>query len=146
MSRMTVINLTLASVFLLAAASSFAAETFGAAMPEGEARPLAAALADPSSIGEPARKFSGRVVDVCQNKGCWMMLEQDGVAARVMVHEHSFELPRDASGQAIVYGVLSEKELTENAAAHLADDSASKQPVARREYRINAYSVSLDGA
>jgi hypothetical protein len=122
----------------LLAGSAFAAETYGAAMPDGEARPLAAALADPSSLGEPARKFSGRVVEVCQNKGCWMMLEQDGVAARVMMHEHSFALPKDASGQAVVYGVLAEKELSE--------DSASGQPVARREYRITAYSVSLEGA
>jgi hypothetical protein len=135
-----------ASLALLPVAAAIGAETFGAAMPEGEAKPLAAALADPASQGEPARKFSGRVVEVCQNKGCWMMLEQDGVAARVMMHEHSFALPKDASGQAIVYGVLSEKELSEEVAEHLAEDSASKQPVARREYRINAYSVSLEGA
>jgi hypothetical protein len=146
MSRMIITRLSIAGVLLISAASSFAAETFGAQMPEGEVRPLAAALADPASIGEPARKFSGRVVEVCQNKGCWMMLEQDGIAARVMVHEHSFALPKDASGQAIVFGVLSERELSEDAAAHLAEDSASKQPVARREYRITAYSVTLEDA
>jgi hypothetical protein len=126
--------------------TAHAAQTFGAEMPDGDPLPLAAALDDPARFGEPARKFEGRVVQVCQNKGCWMMLEQDGRAARVMMHDHSFSVPKDAAGRAVVHGVLSEKTLSEEAAAHLAEDAGESKPVAQVEYRITAYSVQLDDA
>jgi hypothetical protein len=120
------------------------AQTFGAEMPDGDAIPVSVALSDAEAFGEPARKFSGRVVSVCQNKGCWMMLEDDGHAVRVMMHEHSFALPKDASGRAVVYGELSVKELSEAAAEHLAEDAADGRPVERSEFRINAYAVRLE--
>jgi hypothetical protein len=141
-------NRLLLSLVLLgcAACVQAAPTTFGAPMPEGEPIALSAALGDQGAYGEPARKFSGRVTQVCQNKGCWMMLEDDGHAVRVMMHEHSFALPKDASGRAVVHGELSVKELSEAAAAHLAEDAGDGSTVELREFRINAYSVTLEGA
>lgn len=135
------------ALLLLAAVTPAAvADTYGAAMPAGDPLPLSRALDDAASFGAPARKFAGRVVQVCQNKGCWLMLEDDGRAARVMMSEHSFAVPKDASGRAVVHGVLEEKVLSEEAAAHLAEDAGESAPVDQREFRITAYSVSLDAA
>lgn len=134
-------------LFALAAAPAWAApQSFGAAMPEGDAVPVSAALDHPEQFGEPARKFSGRVTQVCQHKGCWMMLEDDGRAVRVIMSDHSFSLPKDASGQAVVYGVLGEQDLSKDAAEHLAEDAGDGRPVAKREYRITAFAVRLEGA
>src|SRR5690606_13771047 len=71
---------------LLLLVSPFAlAADYGEPMPEGEAIAIADAAADPAAhtTGEPA-KFSGRITQVCQKKGCWVVLEQDGASARVM--------------------------------------------------------------
>ena len=48
-------------------------EKFGADVPAGPAVPLAQALADPAAHEGQSRIFSGRVVDVCQKKGCWVI-------------------------------------------------------------------------
>lgn len=132
---------------LLAAAHVWAApQQFGSAMPAGDALPLSQALQAPESFGEPARKFSGRVTQVCRKKGCWMMLEDDGQAARVVMHDYGFSLPLDASGRAVVHGVLGSKELSTAAAEHLAEDAGGGEARPGREYRITAYSVQLDGS
>lgn len=135
------LTLALATTPLLAAPQSFGAE-----MPAGDALPVSAVLDDPEHFGEPARKFSGRVTQVCQHKGCWMMLEDDGRAVRVIMADHGFALPKDASGRAVVYGVLGEQELSQDAAEHLAEDAGDGQPVDRREFRITALAVTLEGA
>jgi hypothetical protein len=131
---------------LLAGPLAAAPQIFGAEMPAGEALPVSAVLDDPAHFGEPARKFSGRVTEVCQHSGCWMMLEDNGRAVRVIMVDHSFGLPKDASGPAEVHGVLGEIEMSQEAAEHMAQDAGHEHPVERREFRITAYSVSLGGA
>ena len=115
---------TLLALLLLAPVAQAAddPEVFGAAMPEGEAATLDSALAafDPARLDsseDAPRKFSGRIVDVCEKRGCWAMLEADGKSARVMPREHDFMVPRDVRGPAIVYGTLSSADLSEAAAA-----------------------------
>jgi hypothetical protein len=136
----------LAAAALLACGTAQAAQSFGAPMPAGEPLALSAALSDPEAFGEPSRKFTGRVTQVCQNKGCWLMLEDDGQVARVKVHDHAFALPKDASGRAVVFGELGVTELDQATAEHLAHDAADGKPVESREFRITAYSVVLEDA
>lgn len=140
----------LLSLLLLALpqAQASPARVFGAAMPAGEAQPIAEAVAGEVVADAGARKFSGRITEVCQNKGCWVMLEDAGQVARVMMKDHSFTVPKDARGAARVYGILSVKELDQKTAAHLASDAGRKdagrsETVPTREYRIEALSVEL---
>lgn len=140
----------LLSLLLLALPQAQASPTrvFGAAMPAGEAQPIAEAVAGAVSADAGARKFSGRITEVCQNKGCWVMLEDEGTVARVMMKDHAFSVPKDARGAAWVHGTLSVKELDAKSAAHLAADSgrgeaARNESVPTREYRIVALSVEL---
>jgi len=122
------------------------AADYGEPMPEGEAIGVAVAAADPAAYttGEPA-KFSGRITQVCQKKGCWVVLEQDGASARVMAKDHGFEVPRDASGPAVAYGILQEEPISEEHARHLVEDDGAAPPAAR-ELRIVATSISLPEA
>jgi len=112
-------------------------------MPAGEATPIAAALKDFEAHAEGRQKFSGRIVEICQNSGCWVVLEDEGSSARVMMHEHKFGIPKDASGTAVVYGQLERKELDAGHREHLA--SESKGPVEEVEYRIEAFAVEVEG-
>jgi hypothetical protein len=126
---------------LLASPLALAAE-FGATMPEGEPVGIAAAAADPEvHTGKPAL-YRGRITEVCQKKGCWIVLEQDGHSARVMVRDHAFALPKDAGGEAIAFGELQLEPISAEHARHLVDDDGAAAP-ADRELRIVATAIRL---
>ena len=129
-------------VIALLAAGWAVAGNYGEPVPLGRPLPLAQAL-DAQPKGSTL--FSGRVVEVCQNKGCWAMLEDDGRAVRLMMHEHAFSLPKDYRGPAVVWGVMHEVEMSEAMAQHLAEDAGRSEPVERREYRIDTLGIRLDG-
>lgn len=121
--------------------AAFAAN-YGDPMPEGEATPIAAAAADPAAHAGKAGKFTGRITQVCQKKGCWVVLEQDGASARVMAKDHGFAVPMDASGTAVAYGVLQEEPISEEHARHLVEDDGA-QPPAEKELRIVATAITI---
>lgn len=112
-------------------------------MPEGDATPVQAALADFDTHAVGRQKFSGRIVEVCQNKGCWVVLEDQGQSVRVMMHDHKFDVPKDSSGPAVVYGQLARKELSDDHRQHLQDESTRGIEVAKVEYRIDAFAVEI---
>ncbi|MGY0632808.1 DUF4920 domain-containing protein [Luteimonas sp. A478] len=133
-----------AAVLLAAVAlSAHAAEpaVYGEPFTDGPAVLVSAAIADfDAHAGEP-QSFSGRITEVCQTKGCWMMLEHEGQAARVMFGNHAFFLPKDTTGSAVVHGVLERKELTPEQVEHFTGDSGSGAPAEPVEYRIVADGV-----
>ena len=118
-------------------------EVFGADVPEGTAVALDDAVTAFDAADTDLRKFSGRIVDVCEKRGCWAMLEADGVSARVMPREHDFMVPRDARGTAVVYGKLSSIDLTEAADTYARENPGKPNPMPTQEYRIDALSVVL---
>lgn len=127
----------LALLTLAAAAHAAGATPYGKPLPEGASTPIAQAVADfDAHAGKPAR-FSGRITEVCQAEGCWMVLEDNGQSARVMFADHAFLVPKDSAGPADVHGVLSRKQLTPEQVKHLEDDS-NGLPVSPVEYRILA--------
>ncbi len=116
--------------------------SYGKPLPAGTSTPIAQALADfDTHAGKPAR-FSGRIAQVCQAKGCWIVLEDDGQTARVMFGKHAFEVPKDSTGRAEVHGVLSRKQLTPAQVKHLEEDSKGLA-VSPVEYSILADGVVL---
>ncbi|KRA46421.1 DUF4920 domain-containing protein [Pseudoxanthomonas sp. Root630] len=118
-------------------------EKFGADMPAGPVVPLAQALADPAAHEGQSRVFTGRVVDVCQKKGCWVMLEDAGQGARVLLGDHDFYVPKDVRGPAQVHGVLSRVTLSPAAREHTAKEVSAGTPVPAVEYRIVADGVQV---
>lgn len=120
---------------------------YGAKLP-GE---LPAAISIDAAAGDPAghsgklAAYSGRITQVCQKQGCWLVLTgDDGGFARVAMHDHAFSVPKDASGPAVVYGTLSEKVHDKAEIDHLVEDGA-KAP-APRELSIDALSVLIPSA
>lgn len=128
----------------LALSTPALATDYGTPMPAGDAVDLAVALAAPDAHDDAPGKFSGRIVEVCQKEGCWVMLESNGQVARVKAKDHGFTVPKDASGPAVVYGTLSQVELSEAQAKHLAEDAGRKGAVEPREFRIEATSIAIE--
>lgn len=132
----------LALLTIAAAVQAGDARPYGKPLPEGASTPIAQAVARfDAHAGKPAR-FSGRIAEVCQAEGCWMVLEDDGQTARVMFGDHAFQIPKDSAGRAEVHGVLSRKQLTQAQIKHLEEDSKGL-PVSPVEYRILADGLVL---
>ena len=118
------------------------AGNYGDPVPLGKPLPLAQAMAsDPPAAGRLL--FSGRITEVCQNKGCWLVLEDNGAFARVFMSGHSFSVPKEARSAAIVYGKLSVKQLDKAEIEHLSSEGSKPQP---QELQIEASSVWIAGS
>lgn len=129
-------------IALLAVSPAAFATHYGEPMPAGDNVAIKAAAADPAAHAGKPMRFAGRITQVCQKQGCWVVLEQDGQSARVMAKDHGFAVPKDASGEAIAYGVLEVEPITEEHARHLVEDDGAKAP-AEKELRIVATAIEI---
>ncbi|WP_052632001.1 DUF4920 domain-containing protein [Pseudoxanthomonas suwonensis] len=132
-------------VLLTAAGLAHAGEPvrYGEPLPDTAAVPLSEALAAFDQHAGKQQRYSGRITQVCQAKGCWIVLEDNGQTARVMFKDHAFLIPKDSSGHAEAVGVLSRKELTPEQLEHLREDSKGLE-VSPVEYRILAEGVEIE--
>ena len=140
-------SLLLAVVLVVAAGAAQASTParYGAPLPDTVAVPVAQAMAAFDQHAGKPQRYSGRIAQVCQAEGCWMVLEDNGQTARVMFKDHAFLIPKDSSGRAQVGGVLSRKELTPEQVAHLEEDGKGLK-VSPVEYRILADGLEIEAA
>lgn len=79
-------------------------------------------------------KVKGKVVSVCEKKGCWMTLENTG-GEKVMVkfREYAFFMPKDIVGKEVVLdGEANLEEVSVKQLQHYAADAGkSKQEIAK---------------
>lgn len=134
---------------LLLAFTSFANASepvrYGAPLPATAAVPISEAVAAFDQHAGKSQRYSGRIANVCQAEGCWMVLEDNGQTARVMFKDHAFLIPKDSSGRAEVVGVLSRKQLTPEQVEHMREDGKGLD-VSPVEYRILAEGAELETA
>ncbi len=125
-------------------------QEFGAGIPlEGEVVSLKQAIASFDGGGDNFIKVKGQVTEVCQAKGCWMILVDGDSYARITFEDYGFFVPIETSMQrSLVYGVLSEHTLSGEQAAHFAKDAGSQSTLELqgkvKEYSIVARSVQLE--
>ncbi len=138
--------------FSVHADQSFRADqSFGAEMPAaGAALSLKQAIANLDSLpaGEMI-KVQGQVTEVCQAKGCWMILVDGDSYARITFEDYGFFVPIETSMQAsLVYGLLSEHTLSGEQAQHYAQDAGAKSTLETKgevkEYSLVARAVQLE--
>lgn len=99
----------------------------GAALPEdAELVSVADCVNKADSLGGKKVKISGRVAQVCVKKGCWWSIENPedpSQRIRVTHKDYGFFVPQDAKGkEAVAYGTLEVKKMTEAEAVHMAKD------------------------
>ena len=88
--------------------------------------PLAEAVKSPSK--EKLVRVSAKVSEVCQKKGCWMMLTDGGVSVRITFKDYGFFVPKDIAGKTIIAEGLVTEEVTKEAdARHYAEDAGKSK-------------------
>ncbi len=74
-------------------------------------------------------KLSGKIIEVCQKKGCWMVLNiGDSKKMRVKFKDYGFFVPKDAAGKTIIIEGVAFSETTSVATLrHYAEDAEKSQ-------------------
>jgi len=119
------------------------AKNYGADMPKGMAVDIADASKNLDAYAGKPAKFKGRITQVCQMEGCWLVIESNAQAARIKTKDHAFVIPKDSKGEVLVFGELKRVELEPEVAKHLAEDAGQSEPVASNELQIIATSISI---
>jgi hypothetical protein len=87
------------------------------------------------------------IAAVCQSKGCWMQVEDEGHTAMVRWETGcggKFAFPKDAAGKRVlIQGSFYPKTISEEDAQHLEEESGGKLKVKREGYEFNATAVLI---
>lgn len=117
-----------------------------------ETKPLGKVLDGNGAITDGQKlnvRVSGTIDKVCQKKGCWMVVRDGDVEARVIMKDHAFAVPRDSQGKAAqVEGALTVRVFTEAQAKHLAEDGGEDPSAVtgeRKELLLTATAVEIGG-
>ena len=103
-------------------------DAFGDAAQQGESVTVAKLLDDPSSfVGKPLA-VEGRVADVCQKAGCWMVVTDGARNMRVRMKDHGFSVAKDGAGRDCrVHGEVVEIAVDPETVAHFKSESAKPE-------------------
>jgi len=101
------------------------AEKFGADITENGALQPTEFIQEMDGKIEQQVKFTAKVNDVCQMKGCWMTLDlENGDQVMVRFKDYEFFVPKDASGKtAVVEGRAYYDEVSVETLRHYAEDA-----------------------
>jgi hypothetical protein len=104
-------------------------EDYGAGLTLEEITPLRDVLSRPELHVDRTLLVKGRIRDVCQKKGCWMMLTDGEAQMRVRFADYGFFVPKDSIGKdAYVEGRVAVEEVSEKEARHYEAEAIDGDP------------------
>ncbi len=115
-----------------------------------EITPASALLSDPASFqGKPLR-VEGKIGEVCQAMGCWLVLADGDKTMRVMMKDHGFTVDKDIAAQSCqIEGTVTVRELDPEFLDHLASESENPDAMPEKHnaqdgkvYEFEAVAVS----
>jgi len=127
MKRATLAVLVL---ILVALALPAAAATFGKPLSDAKTVKVSELLAKPDDYVGKTVKVEGIITDVCEKRGCWMMIagDQEFQAIRFKVEDGVIVIPMEAKGKkAVAEGTFRKIELTKEQAIAQAKHHAEEQ-------------------
>jgi hypothetical protein len=92
-----------------------------------ETLPLAEAVENLDAYADTPVLVSGEIADVCNSKGCWMVVKDGDAEVRVRFVDYSFFVPWESTGKAVrMEGTLRKQTVSEEVARHWAEEA--KEP------------------
>jgi hypothetical protein len=125
------IKLSLVIVALSVAGTALAGQKagkhFGAPFTDAKVIALEKAMSDVDRLASKPVKIEGEIKDVCQAKGCWLVVTDGERAMRVTFKDYGFFVPKEAAGKKVVLeGTVEKKIISEMHAQHIAQESKEK--------------------
>lgn len=126
------------------------AATYGKALSDGKVIKVSDLLATPDDYVGQTVKVEGIIIDVCEKRGCWMMIagDQEFQAIRFKVEDGVVVIPVEAKGKkAVAEGKFRRIEMTMEQAVAQAKHHAEEQGHAFDPASVKGPSVTyqLDG-
>lgn len=110
-------------------------------------------LADPAPFEGKTVRVSGRIADVCQKAGCWMVIAEGDDTMRIRMKEHGFSVAKDAAGSLCeVEGTVVSMKIDPETVAHFEGEAGEGAPIPERQakgefiYEIEATGVRVQSA
>lgn len=120
-------------------------QAFGTEMKAQETHRFAVVDATPANFFNKTVLVEATIKAVCQTKGCWMQVEDEGHTAMVRWETGcggKFAFPKDGAGKRVlIQGSFYPKTISEADAKHLEEESGGKLNVKREGYEFNASAV-----
>lgn len=139
---------------LLVSALVFAGETkLGKPLTLKSVTPIADITARPDALAGKTVQVKGKVSEVCQQMGCWMMIVDPATKAsiRIKVKDGEIVFPKDAAGRtAVAEGVLTKVEMSKEQAIaqlkHEAEENGKKFDPASVKGPMTIWQIQGTGA
>jgi hypothetical protein len=127
-----------------ATASIPAGRDFGATLTLTKLSQLEDVIAYPEKYADRDVLVRGRISDVCQKRGCWVVLSEGDSHVRIRFKDYGFFVPKDCSGsQAYVEGRVQVETLSEEQARHYENESRDGDPSeVHGEQRVVGFTAS----
>lgn len=126
---------------------------YGAPFALTEVKTAAEVLGSPAQFADQTVLVEGKVTDVCQKAGCWMVITDDQSTMRVLMKDHSFSVDKGGTGaHCRVEGQIVAKEVDPEEVAHFASESADAENMPEHAakdnviYQLVATGVSMKPA
>jgi len=101
--------------------------TFGKPLSTKKPLRLQEAIQQPAKYQDEKVLLEGTISDVCQKKGCWLMLSDSDRAIRIKFEGYSFFVPKGSRGKKVrAEGRLIQERLSEDMARHYAAEQSTK--------------------
>jgi len=99
--------------------------------------------------GETNVRITGTIAKVCQKKGCWLVVRDGDMEARIIMKDYAFVVPKDSAGKTVsVEGSLKVKVFSEGQAKHLAEDGGEDPKAVvgeKKEFLLTATAITIGG-
>ncbi|MCB9794899.1 MAG: DUF4920 domain-containing protein [Alphaproteobacteria bacterium] len=120
---------------------------YGAPFTLEEITPASALLDDPAAFTGKTVRVQGRVAEVCQKAGCWMVIAEGDKSMRVLMKDHDFAVDKQGSGRNCqVEGVVTTRELDPEFVEHLASESEHPEDMPEKKAEGNVvYELTATG-
>lgn len=123
-------GLLLSLIFVSTFTAAAADEKLGAPLTIKEQTPIAGLMAKPVRFVGRTVQVKGKVTEVCQKMGCWIMLTDPvtGAAVRIKASDGEIVFPKESVGKiAIAEGVFNQTRLTREQAVERARHESEEQ-------------------
>ena len=113
-------------------------QSYGAPFTIDKAMPAAALLGDPEKYVGQNIRIEGKVSDVCQKMGCWMVISEADKHMRITTKDHKFFVAKDGAGNHChIEGKVISRELDAARTAHFESETSKDAPMPEKQAKDN---------
>lgn len=108
---------------------------------------LSKVLQDFETYKNQTVSVEGKVAQVCEQKGCWIRIEDQNISVRAIMKGHAFSVPKELKNKKVkITGIMEQKELPVNVVRHyMKDEGRSNDEIKKVTQPQKVFQFVVDG-